>query len=226
MIDSPHAHELFNLLQTAANRHAYGQISLTCPTLPTGRLLLAGGKILLEDATDESSARLAQYRLVSMLRSYQQSGEGSFSVGLLSDVTDPHAHLSVSVGDLLAAITATTETVFAPSIEPPPAIEVSVPESLANNRPVPEPAPVVAPDSDHAETSPKFGPATIHPERARQLRLLLAESREALDMPAETHTDTHTDPFRDAGLDHVSPEGEPSATRSEALRRIIRKISS
>ncbi len=234
-----------------------------------GRIILASGRVALQNAGDDKSRRLAQHGVVDLIR-YNHRNGGSFACKPLVGLSGVDSLPSVEIQTVLTAALGipATATATVPSWAnggeptPPPvpsdassaALEADAQPAAPGEQTVAalsyvvrDTAPMAtlvlpARDTPMIPTQSKPTPgsalkqavsisdrsqlkgaavdlATIQPQRAAQLRVLLEQTREAgfESVPQATE---------DASLESVAHLDEDESSRSAALRSIIRRLAS
>jgi len=213
------------------------------------RLVLASGRIVLENADDLRQRRIAQQRTVDIIRKHRDV-PGTFRSTPVFGIREIDSLPSVAVSDVLRVVTslpissqstpplraASKRPVAAPPTSTPvpqdpepqvPTVHVKThPQRVAAVRPAE--SPTSAPRPDRPRPSPVSQGAAIGPERAERIRQLLNASRaeaSGASAPAGADSDTPDDEIVSAVVaSQASGDGEGG--RSDALMGLIRRLTS
>lgn len=213
------------------------------------RLVLASGRIVLENADDLRQRRIAQQRTVDIIRKHRDV-PGTFRSTPIFGIREIDSLPSVAVSDVLRAVTsspissqsspplraaskrpvaAPPTPTPAPQVAPPqvPTPQVKThPQRVAAVRPSESPASTPRPDRPRPSAASRG--AAIGPERAERIRQLLNASR-AESSGAAVPTDGDTDAPDDEIVSAVvasQASDDSGGGRSDALMGLIRRLTS
>ncbi len=145
------------LLRYAAKHEMYAILEIT-NAARNGKLVLASGRVVLEDADDVKSRRIAQHKMVELIR-HNHGNAGNYACTPLVDISKADSLPSIAIPDLLRAA-------LGSGVEP---AVVAAPAALEARAPSPPAAPIArtpAASSPAAPTPTQPAPAQPAPAAA------------------------------------------------------------